>query len=386
MFETAEDSDMKTGSRRGFGTVEEVKGRLYIRCRWMDRKTGQQCQLKRAVGTDLKRAERLLRQIRVLVDDGESFVVIKERVFGEVPKQGASFADLVAPYLKVAAGEKRESTLRADAKRLAKIVERDVWARADLATLDSATMTAWKDERRASPRERGKGAVSRSTVNREMAIVGAVFKWAVTRKKAPHNPMVGVKRFSEAGTARERYLSPKEISAVVKAAKAVAEGFDAMVRIAIETGMRAGELRSLTWGDVDLSKGQITVRSTVAKTKKGRTIHMTANVKKALRGLRRGVKAAPVFSRHGRPWTKDGLRWGWDHVQAAVPDVADARWHDLRHTAASLMVAAGIPLFDVSKVLGHSTIKMTERYAHFAPEAGRAAAEMLGFHMAKIAA
>ena len=46
----------------------------------------------------------------------------------------------------------------------------------------------------------------------------------------------------------------------------------------------------------------------------------------------------------------------------------------------------GIPIFDVSKILGHATVKMTMRYAHFAPEAGRAAAERLGDHMAKIKA
>ena len=47
------------------------------------------------------------------------------------------------------------------------------------------------------------------------------------------------------------------------------------------------------------------------------------------------------------------------------------RFHDLRHTAASLMVGGGVPIFDVAKILGHSTVGVTMRYAHFAPEAGR---------------
>jgi integrase len=54
------------------------------------------------------------------------------------------------------------------------------------------------------------------------------------------------------------------------------------------------------------------------------------------------------------------------------------RFHDLRHTAASLMVAAGVPIFDVAKILGHSSVAVTMRYAHLAPEAGRAAIERLG--------
>jgi integrase len=52
--------------------------------------------------------------------------------------------------------------------------------------------------------------------------------------------------------------------------------------------------------------------------------------------------------------------------------------HTLRHTAASLMVAAGVPIFDVSKILGHSSVVVTMRYAHFAPEAGRKAVDALG--------
>lgn len=53
-------------------------------------------------------------------------------------------------------------------------------------------------------------------------------------------------------------------------------------------------------------------------------------------------------------------------------------FHCLRHTAASLMVAEGVPLFDVAKILGHSTLAVTMRYAHFAPEAGRAGIDKLG--------
>ena len=53
-------------------------------------------------------------------------------------------------------------------------------------------------------------------------------------------------------------------------------------------------------------------------------------------------------------------------------------FHTLRHTAASLMVGQGVPLFDVARILGHSTLAMTMRYAHFAPDAGRSAIQKLG--------
>jgi hypothetical protein len=66
-------------------------------------------------------------------------------------------------------------------------------------------------------------------------------------------------------------------------------------------------------------------------------------------------------------------------VCPGIPDEKKPRisMHTLRHTAASLMVAAGVPIFDVSKVLGHGSVLMTMRYAHFAPEASRGAIDAL---------
>lgn len=65
----------------------------------------------------------------------------------------------------------------------------------------------------------------------------------------------------------------------------------------------------------------------------------------------------------------------WGHFWRAR--LADLRVHDLRHTCASWLVQAGVPLLEVSKLLGHSTIEMTERYAHLAPENLRTAVGVL---------
>ena len=90
-----------------------------------------------------------------------------------------------------------------------------------------------------------------------------------------------------------------------------------------------------------------------------------------------------VAGPQGEPYTASKLR---DDIRRAVTscnEIGEEKkpkitCHVLRHTAASLMVAAGVPIFDVSKILGHSTVTVTMRYAHFAPEAGRATVAALG--------
>jgi integrase len=70
------------------------------------------------------------------------------------------------------------------------------------------------------------------------------------------------------------------------------------------------------------------------------------------------------------------VRASWNAILEEV-GLEDFRFHDLRHTFASWLVQNGVPLADVKDVLGHSTIRMTERYAHLAPENARAAVARL---------
>jgi integrase len=125
---------------------------------------------------------------------------------------------------------------------------------------------------------------------------------------------------------------------------------------------------------------------------------MTAELHEELEALRVGRPRVPrgtdpVFTlRSGRALRVHHLRRRFKNAVAAtaakdektdkplIPDDKreQLRFHDIRHTAASLMVAAAVPIFDVSKILGHSTVEVTMRYAHFAPEAGRAAIDALG--------
>ena len=150
-----------------------------------------------------------------------------------------------------------------------------------------------------------------------------------------------------------------------------------VVLLAVNTGLRRGELFSLTWVDVDLGRAILTIRGHTAKS--GTTRHVPLNAE-ALDVLRRwkaqtGAQGNLVFP------AEDGerlnnVRKSWAGVLKAA-GIRDFRFHDLRHHFASRLVMAGVDLYVVKELLGHSSIQMTERYSHLAPEHKAAAVARL---------
>jgi integrase/recombinase XerD len=152
------------------------------------------------------------------------------------------------------------------------------------------------------------------------------------------------------------------------------------VRLALNTGCRKNELLKLEWSRVDFRLGFISLEPQHTKNGKRRTVPLNEAALSALQDQRAWVtQHAPrspwVFSTaSGARITtiQKGFRGACE--RAAIDDF---RIHDLRHTFASWLVAAGVSLYVVKDLLGHSSITVTERYAHLAPEAGRAAIQLL---------
>ena len=172
---------------------------------------------------------------------------------------------------------------------------------------------------------------------------------------------------------RLRFLSLEEATALLDAlAQASGEAHD-MALLSLHTGMRAGEVRSLAWSDVDLAQAVLTLRD----TKSGRTRHalMTEAVKAML--ARRQTGSAPdalVFARpDGQPRSpvSKTFRHAVDRLGLNA-GITDRRqrvcFHTLRHTYASWLVMRGTPLYTVQRLMGHQTSAMTERYSHLAPD------------------
>ena len=148
-----------------------------------------------------------------------------------------------------------------------------------------------------------------------------------------------------------------------------------MVLVALNTGMRRGELFSLKWSDVDLAANIVTVRAATAKSGQTRRLPLNAEAAAMLIAWRdrQGDTSGLVFpSTEGE--RLDNINKSWRGV-VKIAKLAGFNFHDLRHTFASRLVQNGVDLNIVRTLLGHSEIKTTLIYAHLAPNNLRAAVE-----------
>jgi integrase len=161
-----------------------------------------------------------------------------------------------------------------------------------------------------------------------------------------------------------------------------------MIRIALLTGMRIGEITSLSWGQVDMGGRVITVGRAKTTAGSGRQIPMNEDLFNLLAdhaewfnekfgkprsGLFLFPFGSPAPSDPTRPTTTLKTVWGSIREEANV----DCRLHDLRHTAATKMAEAGTPETTMLALMGHMSRKMLERYSHIRMAAKRTAVESL---------
>jgi integrase len=228
------------------------------------------------------------------------------------------------------------------------------------------TIGAEKIERYKAKR---KAEVSPASCNRELACLKTLFNKAVEWGRLEASPAVKVKKLKENNT-RERILSSAEAGRLIECAS---PELRPVLIIALNTGMRKSEILGLRWQDVDFVRGFILIGD--SKSGKSRKLPMNKTVFEALRGIQR--RSDYVFF---NPETETHIK-GVTRLFAAALKTAEirgVRLHDLRHTAATKMVEAGVDLVTVSKILGHSSIQMTMRYAYPTPENMRMAVSRLG--------
>jgi integrase len=276
----------------------------------------------------------------------------------------------------------------------------------DLQEVKLGDLTAWQIERWRTQRFK-KGAKA-TTINRDLDDLRSSLNKAVARGLFASNPVKAVRRSRVDGGASVRFLTAAEELHLRSALKTreerlrrarysanqwrIARGYAVlpdfstapfvgrlrpMVLLSLNTGLRRGEVFSLTWGDVDFANANLTVQG--SKAKSGRTRHIPLN-EEAISTLRawkpeRARSTDLVFSGNGGT-VLNNVRRAWLGV-LRVAGIEKFRWHDLRHSFASNLVMAGVDLNTVRELLGHSDYKMTLRYAHLAPEHKAAAVAKL---------
>jgi integrase len=173
------------------------------------------------------------------------------------------------------------------------------------------------------------------------------------------------------------FYTAEESGVLLEAAKRETDEARTAILFALRTGARAGELLAVEWGDLDFVGHRAHFRRSLhdgiegpTKTGHGRVVPLSPELEGALKKIQH-LRGPKVFCRlDGGPLALGQL----DHILKRVQRRAGLRrirWHDLRHSFASQCMIAGVQIKQVQEWLGHSTITMTMRYAHLAPNADK---------------
>lgn len=196
-----------------------------------------------------------------------------------------------------------------------------------------------------------------ATINRYLACLKCLFNLAKYRWEyfTGENPVKKVKLLKE-NNERTRFLTTEEFQNLLNSANPTLK---LIMLFAANTGMRKSEIQNLQWTQIDFSNKIIYLIKT--KGNKRREIPINNTTEQILNQLKDN-KSKWVFAK------PNGLKYGdwrtaWDNL-LKKNNITDLKFHDLRHTFASHLVMNGTDLYTVQQLLGHSTSKMTQRYAH----------------------
>ena len=245
-----------------------------------------------------------------------------------------------------------------------------------------------------------KGSLSSSTIRHIYATLKVALNDATTDRQIGENPMAELKP-PPREKAESKFLTREQTIALVDAARD--NRYYVAVKLLAETGLRRGEALALRWEDIDLQKGTMWVRGTLARSDRG--LYLTSpKTRTSIRQLHLPQHLVDLLSSHQLAQNTEIAHAGNQYIQkgfvfatktgepvdprnlqrsvqiacrkAGLPSVSP---HTLRHSAATTMLEAGIPIHVVSRQLGHSSINITvDVYGHVSDTGAKAAMETLG--------
>ena len=227
-----------------------------------------------------------------------------------------------------------------------------IWLRSDLAcrsiaSLKPSDFAAYRDKRL-------EAKAAAATIRLELGVISHLFTIAIQEwGLSVVNPIQSIRK-PTVNNARTRRLEGDEESRLLAAClESRTRHLYSMVVLSLETAMRRGEILSLTWSEIDLSRSVI--KKDDSKNGEGRTIPLTEKALAVLppRGIGR------LFSHQPRSAFEAALK---------KAGITDFHWHDLRHEAVSRLFERDMNVMEVAAVSGHKTLQMLKRYTHLKPE------------------
>jgi integrase len=228
----------------------------------------------------------------------------------------------------------------------------DPLAQRSLASIRSTDIAEWRDRQI----EEGKAP---STIRNHVTIISQIYRTAIHEWGlfGLQNPVTNV-RMPKSRPGRDRRLAQGEYERLLAAAKADANPWiEHAIVLAIETGMRAGELISMEWKQVNLASRIVTLPESKTKNGRRRSVPLSKKAVQVLQTMPRSLDGMVL------PIIKPTLDKAWRRCLKEC-EISDLHWHDLRHEFTSRMFERGLDIAQVMSITGHTTMTMVSRYTH----------------------
>lgn len=354
-FVVAGDGSM---ARSKAGSVWTNRGKLYARITYTDQ-FGKRRDVRRRALSRTHARQLIKEMLREIEDRGESSLDTSRLTFAQLAKHYKDRYATPARYI-----ESRKITgLRShvEVKRIVEILAIHFGSKrlrsithGDILQFRSQRLDTIVKFKKAPPRQR-----SIATVNRELTVLRRMLSIAHREGWILKHPFSGSDTIISTSdeTKRTRIISHEEEDLLLDACDESRSKLRPIVICALDTGMRRGEILSLRWCDVDLHARRINIQALNTKTLKSRSLAISARLFVELEKLPQRDPLTRVFG------VTDTVKRSWATAKK-IAGITDLKFHDLRHTCATRLVQGGLPIAEVSRILGHTSVVTTFRYAN----------------------
>jgi integrase len=340
------------------GSIWNDKGTLYARVTYTD-EFGKRKSVRRKAFSRTHARQLIKEMLREIEDRGESSLDSSRLTFAQLAKHYKDRYATPAKYIE----SRKIAGLRShtEVKRIVELLSNHFGSKR-LRSITHGDILQFKTQRldtivkfkKAPPRQR-----SIATVNRELTVLRRMLSIAHREGWILRHPFSGSDTIISTSdeTKRTRVISKAEEELLLDACDETRSRLRPIIICALDTGMRRGEILSLRWRDVDLETRRINIQAMNTKTLRSRSVPITARLLAEFEKLPQRDPSARVFG------VTDTVKRSWATAKR-IAGITDLKFHDLRHTCATRLVQGGLPLAEVSRVLGHTNISTTFRYAN----------------------